>query len=50
MRIDKPLWQEGLILSQHHFQQQELWFEHCDRHVARLALADLRRRDCKERT
>jgi type VI secretion system protein ImpJ len=40
MRIDKPLWQEGLILSQHHFQQQELWFEHCDRHVARLALAE----------
>jgi len=25
MRIDKPLWHEGLILTQQHFQQQERW-------------------------
>ncbi|AKC68526.1 type VI secretion system baseplate subunit TssK [Pandoraea oxalativorans] len=25
MRIDKPLWQEGLILSPQHFQQQDRW-------------------------
>lgn len=25
MRIDKPLWQEGLILTQQHFQQQDRW-------------------------
>ncbi|WP_175960475.1 type VI secretion system baseplate subunit TssK [Burkholderia pyrrocinia] len=27
MRIDKPLWHEGLILTQQHFQQQERWNE-----------------------
>lgn len=27
MRIDKPLWHEGLILTQQHFQQQERWTE-----------------------
>ncbi|MFM0324468.1 type VI secretion system baseplate subunit TssK [Caballeronia glebae] len=27
MRIDKPLWHEGLILTQQHFQQQERWAE-----------------------
>lgn len=25
MRVDKPLWQEGLILSPQHFQQQDRW-------------------------
>lgn len=25
MRIDKPLWHEGLILTQQHFQQQDRW-------------------------
>ncbi|KVL90918.1 type VI secretion system baseplate subunit TssK [Burkholderia stagnalis] len=25
MRIEKPLWHEGLILTQQHFQQQERW-------------------------
>jgi type VI secretion system protein ImpJ len=25
MRINKPLWQEGLILTQQHFQQQDRW-------------------------
>ncbi|WP_322060533.1 type VI secretion system baseplate subunit TssK [Paraburkholderia sp. J63] len=26
MRIDKPLWHDGAILSQQHFQQQDRWF------------------------
>jgi len=40
MRIDKPLWHEGLILSQHHFQQQERWFDFVHRQTASLVLAE----------
>jgi type VI secretion system protein ImpJ len=40
MRIEKPLWLEGVTLAQHHFQQQARWFEYCDRHIARLAVAE----------
>ncbi|SAK96487.1 type VI secretion protein [Caballeronia fortuita] len=39
MRIDKPLWHEGLILTQQHFQQQERWTEFALRQVATAALA-----------
>lgn len=40
MRIDKPLWHEGLILSQHHFQQQERWLEHQGYQIARMAVVE----------
>jgi type VI secretion system protein ImpJ len=39
MRIDKPLWHEGLILTQQHFQQQERWTEFSLRQFAGAALA-----------
>lgn len=39
MRIDKPLWHEGLILTQQHFQQQERWTEFALRQFATAALA-----------
>jgi type VI secretion system protein ImpJ len=38
MRIDKPLWHEGLILTQQHFQQQERWAEFSLRQLAATAL------------
>jgi type VI secretion system protein ImpJ len=38
MRIDKPLWHEGLILTQQHFQQQERWSDFALRQVANAAL------------
>ena len=38
MRIDKPLWHEGLILTQQHFQQQEQWSDFALRQFATAAL------------
>jgi type VI secretion system protein ImpJ len=40
MRIDKPLWHEGLILSQQHFQQQEKWTDFVHRQFASAAIAE----------
>lgn len=40
MRIDKPLWHEGLILSQQHFQQQDRWIGFATQQLASVALAD----------
>jgi len=40
MRIDKPLWHEGLILSQQHFQQQERWTDFVHRQFASVAIAE----------
>ncbi|MBB5447152.1 MULTISPECIES: type VI secretion system baseplate subunit TssK [unclassified Paraburkholderia] len=39
MRIDKPLWHEGLILTQQHFQQQERWAGFALQQLATSALA-----------
>lgn len=39
MRIEKPLWQEGLILSPQHFQQQEQWAAFSLQQVASEVLA-----------
>ena len=40
MRIDKPLWHEGLILTQQHFQQQERWAGFAMQQFATAALAE----------
>ncbi|KWF63750.1 type VI secretion system baseplate subunit TssK [Burkholderia pseudomultivorans] len=40
MRIDKPLWHEGLILTQQHFQQQERWAGFAMQQFAAAALAE----------
>ncbi|HWX11208.1 MAG TPA: type VI secretion system baseplate subunit TssK [Trinickia sp.] len=40
MRIDKPLWHEGLILTQQHFQQQERWAEFALHQFATAAVAE----------
>jgi type VI secretion system protein ImpJ len=40
MRIDKPLWHEGLILTQQHFQQQERWAGFAMQQFASAALAE----------
>jgi type VI secretion system protein ImpJ len=40
MRIDKPLWHEGLILTQQHFQQQERWTDFAHREWASAAIAE----------
>lgn len=40
MRIDKPLWHEGLILTQQHFQQQERWTAFAHRQLASAAIAE----------
>lgn len=40
MRVQKPLWHEGLILTQQHFQQQELWNEFAQRQFATAVLAE----------
>lgn len=40
MRIDKPLWHEGLILSQQHFQQQDRWTEFALQQFVAAAFAD----------
>ncbi|GBH25763.1 type VI secretion system baseplate subunit TssK [Burkholderia vietnamiensis] len=40
MRIDKPLWHEGLILTQQHFQQQDRWAEFALRQYASAAIAE----------
>lgn len=40
MRIDKPLWHEGLILTQQHFQQQERWNDFALRQLANAALVE----------
>jgi type VI secretion system protein ImpJ len=38
MRINKPLWHEGLILTQQHFQQQEQWNDFALRQFTNAAL------------
>ncbi|CAN0626545.1 type VI secretion system protein ImpJ [Burkholderia multivorans] len=40
MRIEKPLWHEGLILTQQHFQQQERWAGFALRQFASASLAE----------
>jgi predicted component of type VI protein secretion system len=40
MRIDKPLWHEGLILNQQQFQQQERWTDFVHRQFASSAIAE----------
>ncbi|CAE6724570.1 type VI secretion system baseplate subunit TssK [Paraburkholderia haematera] len=40
MRIDKPLWHEGLILNQQHFQQQDRWTDFVHRQFASAAIAE----------
>ncbi|ACR31500.1 type VI secretion system baseplate subunit TssK [Burkholderia glumae] len=40
MRIDKPLWHEGLVLTQQHFQQQDRWAGFAMQQVAAAALAE----------
>lgn len=40
MRIDKPLWHEGLILNQQQFQQQDRWTEFVHRQFASAAIAE----------
>lgn len=40
MRIDKPLWHEGLILTQQHFQQQDRWAGFAMQQLATAALAE----------
>ena len=39
MRIDKPLWHEGLILTPQHFQQQDRWLAFAMQQFATAALA-----------
>lgn len=40
MRIFKPLWHEGAILTPQHFQQQELWAQFSGRQLAALTVAE----------
>ncbi|RFU45012.1 type VI secretion system baseplate subunit TssK [Paraburkholderia sp. DHOC27] len=40
MRIDKPLWHEGLILNQQQFQQQDRWTSFIHRQFAEAAIAE----------
>ncbi len=40
MRIDKPLWHEGLILTPQHFQQQDRWAGFAMQQFATAALAE----------
>ncbi|SEB21140.1 type VI secretion system baseplate subunit TssK [Paraburkholderia sartisoli] len=40
MRIDKPLWHEGLILNQQQFQQQDRWTDFVHRQLASAAIAE----------
>lgn len=40
MRIDKPLWSEGVGLRQHHLQQQERWISFAHRQFASAAIAE----------
>ncbi|HKT95961.1 MAG TPA: type VI secretion system baseplate subunit TssK [Paraburkholderia sp.] len=40
MRIDKPLWHDGLILTQQHFQQEHLWNMFAMRQIAGAVLAE----------
>jgi len=40
MRIDKPLWHDGLILTQQHFQQQDRWTEFALQQFVSAAFAD----------
>ncbi|KGC70171.1 hypothetical protein DP57_6113 [Burkholderia pseudomallei] len=40
MRIDKPLWHEGLILTQQHFQQQDRWAGFAMQQLAGAVLAE----------
>ncbi|WP_281663646.1 type VI secretion system baseplate subunit TssK [Paraburkholderia fungorum] len=40
MRIDKPLWHEGLILNQQQFQQQDRWTDFVHRQFASAAIVE----------
>jgi len=40
MRIDKPLWHDGLILTQQHFQQQDRWTQFALQQFVTAAFAD----------
>jgi type VI secretion system protein ImpJ len=40
MRIDKPLWHEGVTLRHHHLQQQEQWIGFAHRQFASAAIVD----------
>ena len=40
MRTFKPLWQEGAVLSPHHFQQQGLWWQFAQQQFVPLAVAE----------
>ncbi|MCP3723247.1 type VI secretion system baseplate subunit TssK [Paraburkholderia sp. CNPSo 3272] len=40
MRTFKPLWQEGIVLSPHHFQQQGRWWEFAQQQFVPLAIAE----------
>jgi type VI secretion system protein ImpJ len=40
MRTYKPLWQEGIVLSPHHLQQQGRWWEFSQQQFAPLAVAE----------
>jgi type VI secretion system protein ImpJ len=40
MRIDKPLWHDGVTLRHHHLQQQERWIDFSHRQFASAAIAD----------
>ncbi|RAS37421.1 type VI secretion system baseplate subunit TssK [Paraburkholderia bryophila] len=40
MRIDKPLWHDGLILTQQHFQQQERWGDFAHRQLTSVAVCE----------
>ncbi|PQV48086.1 type VI secretion system baseplate subunit TssK [Paraburkholderia sp. BL21I4N1] len=40
MRIDKPLWHDGLILTQQHFQQQDRWTAFALQQFVSAALAE----------
>nr|WP_017425243.1 type VI secretion system baseplate subunit TssK [Burkholderia glumae] len=40
MRIDKPLWHEGSVLTQQHFQQQDRWAGFAMQQVPAAALVE----------
>ncbi|NML32730.1 type VI secretion system baseplate subunit TssK [Paraburkholderia antibiotica] len=40
MRTYKPLWQDGTVLSPHHFQQQGLWWQFAQQQFVPLAVAE----------
>jgi type VI secretion system protein ImpJ len=40
MRIDKPLWHDGVTLRHHHLQQQERWIDFAHRQFASASIID----------